>query len=215
MAPQKPFDGFKSRAFNTEKWWVNEMGIADVPKEHLIEETAKKLGEEIEKPAWMNYAKTGAHSERAPIRQDWFYVRMASILCKAHSWGVIGTEALRSYYGGRKNRGVKREHHYKASGKVIRVCVQTLEKKGYLEKATPKGRKLSVKGFKLLNELSKVVEKNMKENIYAKKPKAKKAFDEKKKKEVQDTLKKQDRGHSKPVEEKSQKAVKKKKESDA
>lgn len=194
---------------------VRRVGIADVPKEYLIEEVAKKLNGEIEKPVWMNYAKTGAHTERAPTRQDWFYVRMASILCKAHSWGIIGTEALRSYYGGRKNRGVKREHHYKASGKVIRTCVQALEKKGYLEKATPKGRKLSSKGFKLLNELSKVVEKNMKENAYAKKPKVKKIFDEKKKKEVQETLKRQDKGRAKTTEEKSQKVMKKKKESDA
>ena len=34
------------------------MGIADVPKEYLIEEVAKKLNGEIEKPVWMNYAKT-------------------------------------------------------------------------------------------------------------------------------------------------------------
>ena len=38
------------------------------------------------------------------------------------------------------------------------------------------------KGFKLLNEISKLVEKNLKEGKYIKQPKAKKAFDEKKKK---------------------------------
>lgn len=170
------------------------MGIQDVPAEYLIEETSKKLAEEIAKPAWADYVKTGMHSERAPIRTDWFFVRMASILYRTHKWGVIGTEALRTYYGGRRNRGVKREHHYKASGKVIRSAVQNLEKAGYLEKAKPKGRKIAVKGFRLLNEMSKLVEKNLKEGKYVALPKVKKAFDEKKKKEVQDTLRHADRG---------------------
>jgi small subunit ribosomal protein S19e len=189
------------------------MGIQDVPAGYLIEETAKKLGKEIPSPAWAEYVKTGVHVERAPQREDWFQVRMASILYRAYKWGVLGTEALRTYYGGRKNRGVKREHHYKASGKVIRSSVQELEKAGYLEKAKPKGRKLSVKGFKLLNELSKVVETNVKNNAYAVQPKERKTFDEKKRKEVQETLKMQDRGHGKSSgaeEKKTQKSTKKK-----
>jgi len=189
------------------------MGIHDVPAEYLIEETAKKLSGEVEKPPWADYVKTGVHNERAPQRTDWFYVRMASILYRAHKWGAIGTESLRTYYGGRRNKGVKREHHYKASGKVIRTAVQALEKLGYLEKAQPKGRKVSVKGFRLLNEMSKITETNMKENKYANKPKEKKAFDEKKRKEVQDTLKMQDRGHGKADEaKKTQKVAAKKKE---
>ncbi|MEI7960876.1 MAG: 40S ribosomal protein S19 [archaeon] len=170
------------------------MGITDVPAEYLIEETSKKLGEEIKKPEWADYVKTGMHNERAPQRMDWFFVRMASILYRANKWGVIGTEALRTYYGGRRNRGLKKEHHYKASGKVIRTAVQSLEKAGYLEKAKPKGRKISVKGFRLLNEMSKITEKNWNEGKYLPQPKARKAFDEKKKKEVQDTLRHAERG---------------------
>jgi small subunit ribosomal protein S19e len=174
------------------------LGIQDVVADYLIEETAQKLKEEITQPDWVRFVKTGVHNERAPQRDDWFYVRMGSILYRAHKWGVLGTESLRTYYGGRRNRGVKREHHYKASGKVIRTCVQELEKAGYLEKATPRGRKLSSKGFKLLNAMAKITEKGMQEGKYKSKPKAKKAFDEKKRKEVQDTLKMQDRGKAKP-----------------
>lgn len=192
------------------------MGIADVPAEYLIEETAKKLSTELKQPDWTQTIKTGRHSERAPQRTDWYFVRNASILYRAFKWGVLGTESLRTYYGGRRNRGVKREHHYKASGKVIRTCVQALEKAGYLEKAKPKGRQLSSKGFKLLNELSKITETNWKNGVYAQKQKAKKAFDEKKKKEVQDTLRHQERGGSKAkiAEDKkqSQKSTKKKSE---
>ena len=187
------------------------MGIHDVPAGYLIEETAKKLAEEIPSPAWAEYVKTGVHNERAPQREDWFQVRAASILFRAYKWGVTGTESLRTYYGGRRNKGVKREHHYKASGKVIRSSVQALEKAGYLEKAKPKGRKITVKGFRLLNAMAKVVETNMKNNSYVNKPKEKKVFDEKKRKEVQDTLKMQDRGHGKAAseEKKTQKQAKK------
>lgn len=192
------------------------MGIQDVPAEYLIEEVTGKLAGETTKPIWADYVKTGVHSERAPQRTDWFFVRMASILYRAYRWGTIGTEALRTYYGGRRNRGVKREHQYKASGKVIRSCVQTLEKLGYLEKAKPKGRKLSVKGFRLLNEMSKITEKNLKEGKYAKKAKARKAFDEKKKKEVQDTLRKQEHGqHAKSGDKDKKQAQKMKKKEGA
>lgn len=63
---------------------------------------------------------------------------------------------------------MKTEHKYKASGKVIRSAVQNLEKNGYLEKAKPKGRKLTPKAQKLLNELSKITDKNMKKGKYKK-----------------------------------------------
>ncbi|MFA7133437.1 MAG: hypothetical protein WC122_00465 [archaeon] len=45
--------------------------------------------------------------------------------------------------------------------------------------------------------MAKIAEKGMQEGKYNSKPKAKKAFDEKRRKEVQDTLKMQDRGHTK------------------
>jgi small subunit ribosomal protein S19e len=167
------------------------MGIYDVPAAYTIEETAEKLKTEIEQPSFVPYIKTGVHAERAPQREDWFYVRMGSILYRAYKLGTIGTEELRSYYGGRKNRGVKREHHYKASGKVIRSAVQSLEKAGYLEKAKPKGRKITAKGFKLLNEASKIAVKNIEAGKYNKKEK-KHDIDDKKKKEIHDALKGQD-----------------------
>jgi len=166
------------------------MGIMDVPATYVIEETAQKLKTEMEEPIFAPYVKTGMHRERAPQREDWFFVRMASILYRAHKWEVIGTERLRSYYGGRRNRGLKKEHQYKAGGKVIRLAVQKLEKAGYLEKAQPKGRKVSVKGFKLLNEMAKLAEKGMKENKYAKKER--RIVDDKKKKEVHDALRAQE-----------------------
>jgi small subunit ribosomal protein S19e len=142
------------------------MGIYDVPAAYLIEETASKLAGEMDEPAFASYAKSGVHRERAPQRNDWFYVRSASILYRAYKNGIVGTERLRSYYGGKRNRGLKREHQYKASGKVIRTSLQELEKAGYLERTQPKGRKITGKGMKLLNEMSKVAEKNWKDGKY-------------------------------------------------
>jgi len=180
------------------------MGIYDVPVAHLIEETAEKLKAEIEEPEFVKYVKSGVHRERAPQREDWFYVRMASILYRTYKWNVIGTEKLRSYYGGKKNRGVKTEHQYKASGKVIRTAVQKLEEKGYLERAQPKGRKLTGKAQKLLNDTSKIVAKSVEEGKYVKKVKVIK--ENTKSKEVHDELKRQhdsknpkeEKKHSKP-----------------
>jgi small subunit ribosomal protein S19e len=163
------------------------MGIQDVPAIYLVEEISKKLGSEIKAPETFMFLKTGVHRERAPTRSDWVYMRMGSILYRAFKWGNIGTERLRTYYGGKRNRGLKREHFFKAGGKVLRVCVQSLEKAGYLERAQPKGRKLTSKGLKLLNETSKLVEKNLAEGKYITKEKV--LVDNKKRKEVQEALK--------------------------
>jgi len=185
------------------------MGIYDVPPAYVIEETAQKLRGEIEEPSFAQFVKTGVSRERSPQREDWFYVRMASILYRAYKWGNIGTERLRSYYGGRKNRGLKPERHFKASGKVIRIAVQKLEKAGYLERAQPKGRKISTKGFRLLTAMSKVADKNLAEGKYVKKIRS--TVDDKKKREVQETLKLQDeRMHGKKPESKKQEKPKKK-----
>jgi small subunit ribosomal protein S19e len=165
---------------------VKVMGVYDVPAKYLIDEAAEKIKTEIEQPAFVGFVKSGVHKERAPLREDWFYVRMASILYRTLKWNVIGTERLRSYYGGRKRRGIKTEHFMKASGKVIRSAVQKLEEAGYLEKAKPRGRKLTGKGKKFLNEMSKIAEKNLKEGKYVKKEKVKK--DTKQAKEVNEAL---------------------------
>ena len=125
------------------------MGIYDVPAAMLIEELAKDFKAKVKKPSFTEFAKTGAHKERAPNNPDWFYTRMGSVLYRTYKDGITGTGKLRTYYGGRKNRGVRPEKKMKASGKVIRTCLQLLEKEGLLTKEK-KGRKVSAKGEKLL-----------------------------------------------------------------
>ena len=63
---------------------------------------------------------------------------------------------MRTYYGGRKNRGKAPARNTKAGGKVIRVCLQTLEKDGLIKK-DKKGRAITGKGMKYLNEKAKEV----------------------------------------------------------
>ncbi|MEM0360390.1 MAG: 30S ribosomal protein S19e [Candidatus Diapherotrites archaeon] len=134
------------------------MGVFDVPASDLIEEIAVDLREKfgVEKPPFADYVKTGVCKERAPQREDWYYVRVASIFYRIFKEGPLGVGSLRTYYGGRKARGVKPHKFEKASGKIIRKGIQDLEKIGFLKKA-PKGRIVSPKGHSYLVKKAKEV----------------------------------------------------------
>lgn len=126
----------------------------DIEPNKFIEALAERLKGLVEEPEYIKFVKTGAHVERPPEQEDFWYIRCASILRQAYKQPRVGVNRLRTHYGGRKNFGVKPEHHVKAGGKIIRNALQALEKAGLLEKAE-KGRKLSSKGRKLLDEVAK------------------------------------------------------------
>ncbi|MEM4257245.1 MAG: 30S ribosomal protein S19e [Candidatus Diapherotrites archaeon] len=136
------------------------MGIYDVPIDELLKKVAEEFKTKIKKPEFTKYVKTGQNRQRAPNNPDWFYLRMASILYRIYKEGALGTGALRAYYGGRQNRGVKPEHKKKASGKIIRVCLQTLEKEKLVKK-DKKGRTITPQGEKLLYTKAKEIEKTL------------------------------------------------------
>jgi len=140
------------------------MGVFDVPATDLIEEIAKDLEKKfgIEKPAFTEYVKTGAHKERAPQREDWYFVRLASILYRVFKEGPVWVGSLRTYYGGKKNRGVKPHKFRKASGKIIRQGLQDLEKAGLIKKAG-KGRVVSPKGHSFLVRKAKALKSTLAE----------------------------------------------------
>lgn len=140
------------------------VSVNDVPTANLIDKVAADFKVRLEKPAWTSFVKSGSHRERAPHNSDWYFVRMASILYRVYKDGPVGSGNLRTYYGGRKSRGVKPPHFRKASGKVIRVCLQALEKEGLIKKAKVKGREISPKGHKYLAAQVKEIEKELKEN---------------------------------------------------
>ena len=139
------------------------MAIYDVPAGELIKEVAKGLKQKMKAPEWTRFVKTGSHVERAPQNPDWFFVRNASILYRIYKEGPLGTGELRSYYGGRKNRGKAPERKRKAGGKVIRMCLQMLEKEGLVKKGKT-GRVVTGAGEKYLNAKSKEVRAHLKED---------------------------------------------------
>ncbi|MFN3910271.1 MAG: 30S ribosomal protein S19e [Candidatus Anstonellaceae archaeon] len=129
------------------------VNVYDVEPLKLIKRIAQKLKEEqIEKPSWVGKVKSGAHRERLPQDEDFWYIRCASILRNAYVNSIIGVGRLRVHYGTRKKRGVKPEKHRKSGGKIIRKAIQELEKHGYLQKTkNGVGRELTKKGRKLLD----------------------------------------------------------------
>jgi len=140
------------------------MAVYDVPAAELIKRASEDFKKEMQQPAFVPYVKTGVSRERAPQSKDWWFVRTASILYRIYKDGPVGTEGLRTYYGGRKNRGLKPERFKKASGKVIRTCLQALEKSGYIQRdKSKKGRIVSPKGQSYLEKSAEEIKKHLAE----------------------------------------------------
>jgi small subunit ribosomal protein S19e len=136
----------------------------DVPASKLIEKLAKYLKgnvDEVTPPPWASVVKTGAHVQRQPQNPDWWYIRCASLLRKIYVHGPIGVEKLRAEYGGRKDPGVTPEHVAKASGAIIREALQQLEVAGLVETSKPRGRTVTRKGRKLLQEIAEELGKEL------------------------------------------------------
>jgi small subunit ribosomal protein S19e len=140
----------------------------DVPVHEFLQKLANYLKENVDEvmpPPWASITKTGAHVQKLPENPDWWYVRCASLLRKIYVHGPVGIERLRAEYGGRKDYGVRPEHAVKAGGAIIRKALQQLEAAGLIEKFQNKGRRITKKGRKLLEEIAEEVKKDLlKEN---------------------------------------------------
>ena len=131
----------------------------DVEPQELIQKAAEELKKipEVQPPSWAPFVKTGMHKERPPADDDWWYMRAASVLRTVYRLGPVGVEKLRDKYGGKKNRGVKKEHFFKGSGNILRKSLQQLEKAGlvkFAEKGVNKGRVITPKGKSFLDKIS-------------------------------------------------------------
>ena len=134
--------------------------VYDVPTEKLILKVSEKLKEndKIVPPEWAEFAKTGIHTERAPVQQDWWYTRAASIMRKLYVKGPMGTSKLAGEYGGFNDRGCKPNKAVKGSRNIVRKCLIQLQDAGLLEATQDKqGRKISPAGQKLLDNSAKEV----------------------------------------------------------
>jgi len=125
-----------------------------------LAEELKKV-ETIKPHSAANFVKSGVNAERPPEQADFWYLRSAAILRKIYLTGPIGTQRLRTVYGGKKRRGHKPAHHRKAGGKFIRTMLQQLEKSGFVAKRdkAPFGRFLTAKGQKLVDKVATKVAK--------------------------------------------------------
>jgi small subunit ribosomal protein S19e len=119
----------------------------------LIKQTAKKLEKEesIKMPEANRYAKTSVARENIPDNPDWWYVRCASILRKIYVHNGIGIEQLKAEYGGKRDKGSKPSKARSGSGTIVRRCVQQLEQAGYVKKIKGKGRMMTPKGQKFMD----------------------------------------------------------------
>ena len=135
--------------------------VYDVPADHVIRRVAEELKKrkEITPPAWAAFAKTGVHKEMPPEDPDWWFVRAAAVLRRVYVDGPLGIERLRSFYGGKQNRGSRPNRFRKGSGSILRKSLQQLEMAG-LVIHDKTGRRVSPAGMAFLDNLSQEVKLN-------------------------------------------------------
>jgi len=173
----------------------------NVPQCELVDKTAEKLKNipEIKAPEWAGIVKTGTHKQRPPVKSDWWYVRVAAILRTLALRGPIGVSKLRTKYGGKKRRGHKPAEFRKGSGSIIRKALQQLDAAGLAEKKEKdihRGRIITTKGVRVLNEAAK--------ELFSKYPKSALLKEEKVEKPVKKEEPKQEKTEEKPVEQKKE-----------
>lgn len=135
-----------------------------IKPEELINRATEELKKQklVQPLEWSKFVKTGRHKERLPDNPDWWYYRAAAILKSIHKLGPVGTQKLRVRYGGKKRRGHKPAHFYRASGSIIRKILQQLEKAELIKqekKGNHKGRILTPKGISFLDKIAVQISK--------------------------------------------------------
>ncbi len=133
--------------------------VYDAPSEKLIANVAQKLKDSgsVNPPEWAEFAKTGVHTEKAPIQADWWYTRAASVLRKVYIKGPIGTSKLAAEYGGFNDRGSRPNRAVKGSRSIIRKSLMQLETAGLVVRNKNNGRVVTPKGQALLDNAAKEV----------------------------------------------------------
>jgi small subunit ribosomal protein S19e len=123
----------------SDKTGENMVRVFDVDANALIGKTAEKLKSAgIKKPDFAGVVKSGAHADRPPESEDFWYVRCASLLRQAYVNSEIGVQRMR-------------RHYVPAGGSSVRKAFQALEEAGFMEKGKG-GRKLTAKGKSLLDK---------------------------------------------------------------
>ena len=133
----------------------------DIDTNELLKSVAGALKktENVKMPDWAQFVKTGQAKDRTPIDLDWWFFRAAAILRAVSIKGPIGVSKLRIKFGSKKDRGHKPEQFRLASGKILRLILQQLDKEGltkFEEKGVHKGRIITPNGQSLLDKAVKL-----------------------------------------------------------
>ncbi len=128
--------------------------VYDVKASDVIRLAAERLKDKLNKPAYIDFVKSGANKERVPQNPDFWYIRSASVLRQVYLNGPIGVSRLRTRYGSRKEHVVHKRHHTKSGGSIIRDSLQGLEKLNYV-KNTKNGRIITPQGKSFLDKIAK------------------------------------------------------------
>jgi len=128
----------------------------DVPALPLLQLIAAHLRSEgkVTEPDWAPFARTGVHTEKAPVQRDWWFLRAAAILRKVYILGPIGTSRLSAEFGGARDGGSAPKHPRKGSRNIVRTALQQLEEAGYLGIREKRGRILTPSGRKLVDRFA-------------------------------------------------------------
>ena len=129
--------------------------VYDAPPEKLIQKAAEELKKrsELTPPEWAAFVKTGVHKEMPPQQEDWWFVRAAAVLRRVYIDGPVGVQRMRSFYGGRKNRGSRPNALRRGSGSIVRTALQQLEAAGMVVKEKG-GRRISPQGASFLDGIA-------------------------------------------------------------
>ena len=127
--------------------------VFDVEADSLIKKVAERIADDshFTPPEWAKWVKTGVHKERIPENPNWWSIRVAAILRKIYIHSPIGTERLRSMFGGSRDRRVKPYKARKGSGSIVRKALQQLESAGLVTAIKGKGRQITAKGQSFLD----------------------------------------------------------------
>jgi len=133
--------------------------VRSVEAEKLINRVAMYLknNQLVVPPSWAMFAKTSVAKEEPPRNPDWWFVRAASMLRKLYIHGPLGVSRMRKFYGGRHRVGMAPPYFAKGSGAVVRKILQQLENAGLVSTMPKKGRAITLKGIKLLEQAARTI----------------------------------------------------------
>ncbi|MDI6866370.1 30S ribosomal protein S19e [Methanoculleus sp.] len=129
--------------------------VYDIPADMFIRQVAEELkkNQQIQPPDWAAFAKTGVHKQMPPENEDWWYVRAASVLRRVYTDGPVGTQRMRSAYGGKRDRGSSPYQFRRGSGSIVRKIFQQLEAAGYVTRSS-EGRTITPAGRSFLDNVA-------------------------------------------------------------